>query len=160
MSFQIIKGSDDVYHVSLSEEPSWVLGMRSRSLEIEPALDHGAWLVVAFSVWSAPDREEAYKAIELAKCHNINVRIGLLPYDYPEEIELWLPQGNQLPGVSISDATTDRVNTEVHIAQTEHTSPVWFALVDRKPFAVRQGPLQSKELTDFLLAIEREGKAA
>ncbi|MDZ4657778.1 MAG: hypothetical protein SH868_09405 [Bythopirellula sp.] len=155
MGFEIIMGNDH-YQVKLSDEPDWVFGLQSG--DKIASVGTGPCLVVAFSVWSTPDREEAYKAIEVAKTQGMSVRVGLLPYDFPEEIEAWLPSQAERPGAVVSESTTAQGAVQVNISQKEQASPVWLAVQDGKPFEIRQGSLKDGEIAALLSIVEESAR--
>jgi hypothetical protein len=69
MGFRIVKDEGNRNRVELMDEPHWVIGMKSLSAGISSELSEGVALVVAFSIWSTPDRELAYETVEIAKAH-------------------------------------------------------------------------------------------
>ena len=148
MGFEI-ETIDGSYRVKY--EPSWVTGLQSG--DDITAVGNIDCLVVAFSVWSTPDRETAYRGIEVAKSSEAFIPICLLPYDYPEEMETWLSSEVEKPGVVVGEAKTDDGAVKVGILQDERTSPIWFTVHEGEIADMRQGPLQDDEIVCLLSAV-------
>ncbi|MBL8892385.1 MAG: hypothetical protein JNL67_20585 [Planctomycetaceae bacterium] len=153
MSFRIVKDEASRNRVELVDEPNWVIGMGSLTGGISPELDEGVALIVAFSIWSTPDRERAYEAVEIAKGHGLNVRIGLLPYDYPEELSSWLPNTDwEESAITVNDSGCESVH--IAIGQREGNSPLWFTLRDGSPKLVGRGAVSDRDIHAFLLKVQ------
>jgi hypothetical protein len=150
MGFEIVVG-DDTYTVKLSDEPNWVFGLRSG--DRIAAVGDDLCFVVAFSVWSTPNREAAYRAVEIAKMQVGSVRVCLLPYDYPEELGAWLPSEAERPDTIVQESTTEKGVVHVSISQKEHTSPIWLVVQDGETVEFRQGPLRNDEITRLLSVV-------
>lgn len=157
MGFRIVKDDEERNRVEVFDEPDWVFGLGSLSSGVTPALQEGVALVVAFSIWSTPDREAAYEAIETAKADCNRVRIGLLPYDYPNELSPWLSNTNwDETTISVDESAGELVN--VRIAQNNGVSPLWFELRDGLPRLISRGAMSTPEMRELLIAIETAGK--
>jgi hypothetical protein len=157
MGFRIVKDCEERNRVEVINEPDWVFGLGSLENGVTPALQEGVALVVAFSIWSTPDREAAYEAIELAKAVCNRVRIGLLPYDYPDELSPWLSNTNwDETTIAVEESASGTVN--VRIAQNNGTSPLWFELRNGFPRLISRGAMSTSEMRELLLAIETAGQ--
>src|SRR5438128_1820893 len=75
----------------LSDEPSYIHALEMAPESREPELEHGAWLVVAFPIWSGPVRHSVHAAVACAKDHQGKFQLGIRPYNSHEEIYKWWP---------------------------------------------------------------------
>ncbi len=150
MGFRIIKDDGNRNRVELVEEPNWVIGMGSLSDGISSQLEEGVALIVAFSIWSTPDRELAYETVDIAKASRGNVRVGLLPYDYPEELSPWMSDASWDEVAVTVDQNRDE-SVEIAIGQNKGNSPLWFELKDGEPQLVGRGAVSASDIRGFLL---------
>src|SRR5687768_1341753 len=75
----------------VTDEPDYIVPLLIAPLSLEDCLKQGKWLVISMSVWSIPDIQAGHHAIETVKPHGGSVRLGLRPFDYPEENATWIP---------------------------------------------------------------------
>lgn len=149
MGFRVVKDEVDLNRVEVADEPNWVVGMGPLCNGVSAELTEGVVLVVAFSIWSTPDRELAYDAIEIAKRLDLGVRIGLLAYDYPEELSSWLPNSKwEETSISVKDEANESV--EITIGQSDGNSPVWFELKNGTPRLIGRGAISESDIRDVL----------
>ena len=156
MGFKVVKENENHSRIELIDEPEWVIGMRTLTMGIPTCLANGVALVVAFSIWSTPDREMAYEAIEISKRKGIGVRIGLLPFDFPEELSSWLSDASW-DEIDLIIQPSDDASVELTISQYEGNSPLWFELRDGKPRLLGRGKLTEDEIDEFLRRLKTAG---
>ncbi len=153
MSFRIVKDQQNRNRVELIDEPRWVVDMGSLQAEKSSELAEGSALVVAFSIWSTPDRELAYETVEVAKANGLNVRIGLFPYDYPAELSSWL-SNTDWEESTIAVRGNDNESVEITIGPSEANSPLWFMLKNGVPKLVGRGAVSDQDIRAFLLKVQ------
>jgi hypothetical protein len=138
------------HRVELEGEPSWVHGLATGdgpdAVGIEPSL------VVAFSIWSTPDREGAYLAIDVGRDEDITVPVYLLPFDYAEELEIWKPLLSGKPGEVGISSNYDQSTLNVSLSPTPGSTPVWMLIRDGGVVETRQGKLSVDEIRSLLQA--------
>jgi len=157
MGFKVVKESEKHSRVELIDEPDWVIGMQTLTMGVPTCLSNGVALVVAFSIWSTPDREMAYKAIEISKKRGIGVRIGLLPFDYPEELSTWLLDSDW-EEVDLHVQQGDDASVELTISQSEGNSPLWFELHNGHPRLLGRGQLSEHKIDEHLRRLKAAGQ--
>jgi hypothetical protein len=80
----------------------------------------------------------------------LSVRIGLLPYDYPEELSSWLPNTDwEESTITVSGNVNESV--QITIGQNEGNSPLWFTLRNGEPQLVGRGAASERDIHAFLL---------
>lgn len=121
MSFQVRRNTHQ-FEIVLSGECPSAKPLQMTPKCIEPMLTKGKWLVLAFAVWSAPDRQAIAIALSLAQRLAKRVQVGIRPFDEFKEIQPWCPD----------------------MRSTTH-SPIWFLLDDGRPVAQREGMLSEAE---------------
>jgi uncharacterized protein (TIGR02996 family) len=67
---------------------------------LEPELQTGAWLVLAWAVWSAADRTAVHRMHDaLQNAHrSFDVRFAVRPFDRYDEFETWFPGAPEIDG--------------------------------------------------------------
>jgi hypothetical protein len=99
-------------------------------------------------VWSVHDIRAGHRAIELVKQHGGLVKLGLRPFNYPNENAIWVPGlgAEQIADqVDILVAEQDH-SREVTIQGRAYASPVWVAISDGEVVSVRHGQLADAEI--------------
>jgi uncharacterized protein (TIGR02996 family) len=56
---------------------------------VEPWITHGEWLVLAWAVWSAPDRQTATRLAVSMATREWRLSVGIRPFDTDEEFASW-----------------------------------------------------------------------
>src|SRR5437899_79775 len=72
-------------------DPDYIVPLQIAPSCLEDCLKEGKWLVVSMSVWSVHDLRAGHRAIELVKRQGGLVKLGLRPFDYPNENSAWVP---------------------------------------------------------------------
>ena len=155
--------SDDLGRSRLvvTDEPEYIVPLRIAPSSLEECLKKGRWLVVSMSVWSIHDIRAGHHAIEMVKLHGGLVRLGLRPFDYPQENAAWVPGlGDErlADQVEILVAEQDH-NREVTIQGMTDASPVWVSIVEGKVVSVRHGLLADTEIEGLIsqiLSLDRQ----
>jgi hypothetical protein len=142
--------SDDLGRSKLvvTDEPEYIVPLRIAPSSLEDCLKQGRWLVVSMSVWSIHDIRAGHHAIEMVKLHGGSVRLGLRPFDYPQENATWVPGlgGDRLADqMEILVAEQDH-KREVTVQGRADASPVWVAIVEGQVVNVRHGLLADTEI--------------
>jgi hypothetical protein len=128
MSYQVMRGPDGRPSILLNEEPPYCVALEAAPTMRESELNNGLWLVMAFAAWSLPDIDAVHTALDAVKHFGGIIKLGLRPFDNPEEHATWL-SGLDDNGIS----------------------PLWLLLSDGDLRMMRQGTLT---LDDLLGAIE------
>src|SRR5438094_606486 len=101
MSFNVQRGAGDKWKLIVSEEPGFVHALPVAPASLEPELNSGTWLIVAFSIWSIHDRHSVLGAINCAKRFGGRFQLGIRPYDSFEENARWWPIAEPLPASNL-----------------------------------------------------------
>jgi len=152
MTFKIVTAGER-HRVHLDGEPDWVRGLTSG--DGPDAVGVGPSLVVAFSIWSTPDRESAYLAIDVGRNENISAAVFLLPFDFPEELMVWKTKFSSRPGEVVVSSRTDQSSVEVSMSPNVDATPVWMLILDGSVIETRQGQLNADEVRSLLQATIR-----
>lgn len=149
MTFKIvrIKGR---HQVQLDGEPSWVRGLTSG--DGPDTIADEAAIVVAFSIWSTPDRENAYHAIDVARDENIPTSVYLLPFDFPEELAAWNTDLEKSPSELGLSSSNEQGSVKVFVSPNPESSPVWMVLRSGSVIETHQGKLATDSLRMLLRA--------
>jgi len=94
MAYRVSRDEHGVPCITLTGEPAYCHALDAGVSGREPELGGGAWLVMAFPVWSAPDVAAVQDAIDLAKRFGGRLDLGLRPYDDPLELQAWWPDAD------------------------------------------------------------------
>lgn len=147
-------GSDDVGRSRLvvTDEPGYIVPLRIAPTSLEDCLKQGKWLVVSMSVWSIHDIRAGHHAIDLVKRQGGSVKLGLRPFDYPQENATWVPG---LGVVQVADQVEISVEEqgdrrEVTIQGRTDASPVWVAISEGKTVSIRNGLLADAEIEGLI----------
>lgn len=151
MGFSLQPNNEGRSQVVLTNEPPYIVPFQIAPSSAEKTLMEGKWLIVSFSIWSMHDLEAAHRAISVTKQHGGRFRLGLRPFDYPEENLSWLP--------ITSEATKETVDLEVAEQQGKRvvaikgrtdTSPVWATIINGLFATVRFGQLSEMDLGNLI----------
>jgi hypothetical protein len=129
MSHRVTRGADGRPRIELEDEPAYCTALQAAPAGREPELDAGLWLVLTFATWSVPDVNAVQTALDVAKHFEGTLKLGLRPFDYPEEHAAWC---GDLAG--------------------EDASPLWVLLRDGRLCMKLAG---SATPEDMVVAIER-----
>lgn len=143
MPFKMITDGNR-HRVELDSEPNWVHGLCTG--DGPNAANSGSALVVAFSIWSTHDREDAYLAVDVGRDEHFSVAVYLLPFDYPEELAAWSPAFSSRPGEIGISVGSNQSTTEVSLSPEVGTTPVWMLVRDGRVVETRQGTLSASEI--------------
>jgi hypothetical protein len=75
----------------VTDEPDYIVPLPIAPSSLEDCLKQGKWLVVSMSVWRIDDIRAGRHAINLVKQQGGLVRLGLRPFNYPQENAAWVP---------------------------------------------------------------------
>lgn len=152
MSFHVTAAAGGRWAVTLENEPEFVVPLAMAPLRLETELLSGRWLVIAFAIWSTWDRIESRRAIDFATRYHGRLRIGLRPFDFPEEIRSWVPKHFDSPLGDVAEILTTESDgrIEVTIRGRESQNPFWVTIRDGEFTAVRRGRLSDAELQEFI----------
>ncbi len=149
MTFRMI-AEGNRHRVELDREPNWVHGLATG--DGLDAAGSGPALVVAFSIWSTPDREDAYAAVDVGKDEGFSIPVYLLPFDYPEELSSWSAELSSSPGEVIIGVVSTQSTTEVSLSPNAGSTPVWMLVHGGRVVKTRQGRLSAVEIRSLLEA--------
>lgn len=93
---------------------------------MESALKTGDWLVLAFAVWSQPDRNAIRTALDTVKDFEGKINLGIRPLEDPTK-HRWCPE-----------------------LQWNGTSPVWLLLKEGELIGQVDGEHPKEELVDII----------
>jgi hypothetical protein len=152
MGFTFASDDSGRSQVILTDEPNYIVPLRIAPLFLESQLKNGKWLVLSMSVWSIHDIRAGHRAIELVKRQEGLLKLGLRPFDYPQENAAWVP------GLG-AEEVTDQV--EILVAEKDHrrevtiqgradASPVWVTFSEGKVVSVRFGQLADAEIEELI----------
>lgn len=151
MGFKVQAVEGDKWEVVLSDEPSYIHALKMAPEAMEPELESGTWLVVAFPVWSAPVRHSVLAAVACAKLYNGKFHLGVRPFDSHEEMSRWWPAGDIPAGGGVSLTVQDDPHRrEVHITTDTITDPAWLVLKDGQVVYRGGGPRSAEQLGDMM----------
>jgi hypothetical protein len=91
MSWELKYIEGKKWDLVFSDEPTYVHALKTAPDSMEPELEAGTWLVVAFPVWSGPVRDSVRAAIDSAKHLSGRIQLGVRPYYFDNEILKWWP---------------------------------------------------------------------
>jgi len=126
-SFTLEQQEDGRYTVELGDGADLVVPLQMRPRSLEAELRTGRWLVLAFAVWSGPDRDAIATVLQVAKASSHQAKIAVRPFDSHDEFNRWCP------------SVTERFG-----------SPVWLLLEDGNLIAERSGAQSLEELRALL----------
>jgi len=149
MTFKIVP-FEGKHRVQLEGEPSWVRGLTSGDGPDE--IGDEAALVVAFSIWSTPDRENSYHAIDVARDEGIPASVYLLPFDFPEELAVWNAGLTTPPNELGLSERTEKGSVEVVISSNAESSPIWILMRGSSVIESHQGKLTTDAIRALLQA--------
>jgi hypothetical protein len=147
--------SDDAgrSRIVVVNDPDYIVPLGIAPSCLEDCLKQGKWLIVSMSVWSIHDIRAGHRAIELVKRHGGLVKLGLRPFDYPNENSTWVPglrtdqEGDQIE-VLVAEQDGSR---EVTIQRKLDASPVWVSISEGQVVGVRNGNLADAEIEEMIL---------
>lgn len=146
--------SDDAgrSRVVVADDPEYIVPLRIAPSCLEDCLKQGKWLVVSMSVWSVHDIRAGHRAIELVKQRGGLVKLGLRPFDYPNENTTWVPglgveQKSDQAEILVVEQDSFR---EVAIQGTPDASPVWVSISQGKVINVQHGQLSNTEIEKLI----------
>jgi hypothetical protein len=117
---------DGVFHVHVAD-PTRVIELEMAPGRLETRLTSGDWLVLAFAVWSGPDREAVDLLCDLASAVPQDVALGVRPFLDHHEFDLWCP---------LRPATCG--------------SPIWIVLRNGNSVAQRHGMFERDDVAAWL----------
>jgi hypothetical protein len=129
LSHSYERKADGEIALVLTGEPNYIVALTMAPDELEPELRYGSWILLAFAIWSGPDRIAVGDAISLAKALAGGVRLGIRPFDDHAEFSRWCPQVNE-----------------------KHASPIWLVLRDGLLIRERVGVIGSEQFEDLVRA--------
>jgi hypothetical protein len=118
---------DGRYSLDLGDMAANLISLEMSPESPEPTLIAGRWLILAFAIWSGPDRKAVSTAMHLAKSTGHPVRIAVRPFDSHSEFDRWCP------------AVKERFR-----------SPVWLLLNNGELIAERVGYQSISQLQDLI----------
>jgi hypothetical protein len=89
MSYRVTRGADERPTIHLDGEPAYCKALDAAPSAREPELNAGLWLILAFAAWSAPDVAAIQTALDAARPFRGALKLGLRPFDAPEEHAAW-----------------------------------------------------------------------
>ncbi len=124
-------------------------------LSIEPILLAGNWLCVSMSVWNSDNVRAGYQAVRQSKLHNGKIRLGLRPFDYPEENYTWIPNSiTDQPDTAIDVRSKEQNGSlQVTIKDNSNTSPVWVGISAGKFVGVNMANSPMQQLKTLFLKL-------
>lgn len=125
MSWNISSLDDQRVAISMEGEPAYCHALRQAPASRETQLDRGTWLLLAFAIWSGPDRTAIDVALEVVKGFHGQVNLGVRPFDDHAEFKTW-----------------------GRVAE-RYGSPIWLLLSDGALLAERVGLLQADDLSNW-----------
>jgi len=157
MGFTFVADEKGRSRVMLEGEPDYIVPLQIAPQCLENELKQGNWLVVCMSVWNMNDIRAGHRAIEVVKHHRGLVRLGLRPFDYPEENLTWISgvPGGKLPEqveILVAEQGNKR---EVIIQGKETASPVWVVISEGKVAAVKYGLLSDAEIERLIFQLHQ-----
>lgn len=93
MSFEV-RARKGAWEVVLTDEPPFVHALAMAPSSLEPELNSGTWLVVAFPVWSHSAIVSVHAAMDCAKEYQGAFQLGIRPFDAFQEFQRWWPSGH------------------------------------------------------------------
>lgn len=147
MGFAFLADDSGRSKIIVKDEGEHIMPLPIAPACFDDCLKAGKWLVVNMSVWNAVDRGEGARALKLLRHGRGEVRLGLRPFDYPEEFAPWLPALRTTDFGQV-ECTTALQNDQVHVTikSAANSSPIWVAISDGNIVAVRMGQLADEEI--------------
>lgn len=136
----------------VSQAPDYIVPLCIAPEHLEDFVTHGRWLVLSMSVWSLHDVEAGDRAIVAIKSRAGLVKLGLRPFDYPNENDRWIPGGDRERSSGRVDLSveTEFGKRHVVIRGAAGLSPIWVSMVDGRVVDIRYGQLTVGEINDVL----------
>lgn len=151
MSFEVQPIEGDKWKLVLCDEPSYIHALEMAPEAMEPELNTGVWLVVAFPVWSGPVRDSVRAAITCAKDHGGQFQLGIRPFDSHDEIIKWWPlREAPTAGRVLLAVRNEPPKLEVHMSADPSNIPMWLVLRDGQVIHQEAGPRSKEQLSDLL----------
>ena len=146
-----VRRRDGVYELIVSDEPWYVRALTMSPELVETELNAGLWLLVVFSIWSAPVRKSVSAAIECSKAYSGDFQLGLCAFDDPSEVERWWPQhpaiGSQEPSVLVTKSPNE---VSINIIGENTSIPLWLVLREREKVYDDAGARSVDELKNLM----------
>lgn len=127
IEYEIQLSENGKFELKFINEPEYCQALIMSPAKREAKLNDGIWLVLLFAVWSVPDIDAIKMAVTLAKKFKGKVKVGVRPFDYHQENQLWCPE----------------------IKET-FASPIWLVLKDGQLIMEQVGRRTEEELTQML----------
>jgi hypothetical protein len=155
MGFTFASNDAGRSRIVIVNEPDYIVPLRIAPSCLEDCLKQGKWLVASMSVWSVHDIRAGHRAIELVKRQGGLVKLGLRPFDYPNENSTWVPRlgaEQRADQVEILVAEEDG-GREVTIQGRSDASPVWVSISEGQVVGVRYGNLADGDIEELILQL-------
>lgn len=157
MGFTFVADEKGRSRVTLEDEPDYIVPLQIAPPCLENELTQGNWLIVCMSVWNMNDIRAGHRAIKIVKQHRGLVKLGLRPFDYPEENLTWISDvlGGKLPEQVEIFVVEQGNKREVIIRGKETASPVWVVISEGRVVAVKYGLLSDAEIERIILQLHQ-----
>jgi len=151
MNYQITADEQERFHIEFSDDVVNVVGLRMAPDALEPELQNGQWLILAFAVWDAKDRPAIEVACRIAASLEAT-RVAVRPFELPDEFATWAPElADHEITVAVSESRSE-VGTEVSIVTMSDDHPMWLLFRGGQMVRASIGIRTFEEVTNFISA--------
>ena len=138
------------FAVHLVSEPAFIQGLRMSPTTREPFLNVGDWVVLAFAIWTSHDRSAIASAIDAVKEMNGRVKLGIRPFEIPEEFSAWCGASNQEAGFVKMRRESHGDKQFISIDPVSGATPMWLIFRDGEIVHSQSGLLSVWEIQDMI----------
>ncbi|QVL30337.1 hypothetical protein KIH39_15910 [Telmatocola sphagniphila] len=147
MGFKLTSNSEGRSQIELTDDSPYIIPLTIAPSSIEDILTKGKWLVVSFSVWSIQDLESANIASNIMKQYGQHLRLGLRPFDYPDENLTWLPLTKAAMNESVDiEVVESNKLRRITISGRADKSPIWATILNGQFISISFGHLSEMDI--------------
>ncbi len=137
------------FRVIFSDDVDTLVSLPMSPAYMEPELQQGHWLILAFTIWDPKDRPMLKVAFDIARQLD-SARVAVRPFEFGDEFAAWLPQLSSDAGrLYVEKRKSRERGLEVAIGTRSDDHPLWIGMKDGIFVEALVGSRDSDEVQEF-----------